>query len=97
MRAKWPYNTEQWRSTRRRILRRDGSQCRLRLPGCHGAATEVHHVVPPASGGHPFAGDNLVSSCKSCNVAERNTRRAGWARRFNGEVEPADVVTVRAW
>jgi 5-methylcytosine-specific restriction endonuclease McrA len=98
MASVWPYNTLHWRQVRPRVLLRDGRRCQLRFDGCAVAATEVHHIVPPTAGGHPFAADNLQAVCKSCNVSERNRRRAEWARRWAGEeVGPVDVEMIRPW
>lgn len=94
--ARWPYNTLHWRQARRRVLLRDGYRCLMRRPGCLGAATEVHHVVAPPEG-HPFDPVNLQSACKPCNVAERNERRARWARIHNGEESPVDIEVSRSW
>ena len=94
--ARYPYNTVHWRRVRPRILLRDGGRCQLRLPGCSSIATEVHHVVAPPVG-HPFAVDNLRAVCKPCNIAERNARRARWARIHNGEESADGVETERAW
>lgn len=96
--AKWPYNTLHWRQVRKRVLLRDGYRCRLTVPHeCGGVATEVHHIKAPVEGGHPFAADNLQAVCKSGNVAERNSRRARWARIYNGEESAGDIEVVRPW
>ena len=95
--AKWPYNTLHWRTVRPRVMLRDGGLCQLKLPGCTIYATAVHHLLAPPAG-HPFAADNLAASCRSCNTAERNMRRAEWARIYAGEQdEPTDVEQVRPW
>lgn len=94
--AAWPYNTLHWRQVRLRVLARDGYRCQLER-GCDRRATEVHHIVAPAEGGHPFAADNLQAACKPCNIAERNRRRARWARIHNGEELAADIEVVRPW
>lgn len=99
MASKWPYNTLHWRQVRARVLLRDG-RCRAAWPHrCTCIATEVHHIKPPSDGGHPFDPVNLMAVCKSANVAERNVRRARWARIHAGEEtsEPVDVEVIRAW
>lgn len=58
------------------VLERDGYECRLRLPGCLGRATEVDHIVPRAAGGPVFDLDNLRAACRSCNTR----RRTPWVR-----------------
>lgn len=58
-------STRAWRKTRARVLDRDGHACQLRLPGCTGQATHVHHVIGKS------AGDNeaqLVAACAHCNL-----------------------------
>ena len=36
---------------RPRVLRRDGYECQLKLPGCLGLANGVDHIVRPEDGG----------------------------------------------
>lgn len=63
-----------WMRLRAAVLERDGYTC----IGCGARATEVHHIVPVASGGpdHP---DNLVSLCHDCHVlASRRAGRKVW-------------------
>src|ERR1700739_2168105 len=58
--------TRRWKALRERVLTRDHRQCRIRLDGCIGAASEVHHLVEVAAGG----GDELsglVSVCIPCH------------------------------
>jgi len=59
-------STRQWRRTRLRVLARDGYTCRLRLEGCEGKATHVHHVLGKAHGDDPAG---LVAACARCNLA----------------------------
>lgn len=98
MASVWPYNTLHWRQARARVLVRDDHRCRASWPHeCRRIATEVHHVKAPAEGGHPFDPVNLLAVCKAANVAERNSRRARWARIHNGEESAGDIEVVRSW
>jgi len=58
-------STRAWRSTRARILARDGHRCRQ----CGEPAQHVDHITPVASGGtdHP---SNLRALCAHCNLAK---------------------------
>jgi 5-methylcytosine-specific restriction endonuclease McrA len=58
-------STRAWRRTRARVLARDGYTCRLRLPGCTGKATHVHHTLGKA---HGDSEAQLVSACAHCNL-----------------------------
>ena len=61
-------STSQWRKIRERILIRDGYICQW----CGvDEATHVDHIVPRSKGGGDFD-DNLVASCKKCNLARGN-------------------------
>jgi 5-methylcytosine-specific restriction endonuclease McrA len=48
------------------VLKRDGYECQLGLPGCTGRATTADHVIPRAQGGTATL-DNLQASCRHCN------------------------------
>lgn len=63
----WVTNRALAQKVRAAVLQRDGYQCRLRLPGCLGRATEVDHIVPRAAGGPVFDLDNLRAVCASCH------------------------------
>ena len=68
-------STRAWRTTRARVLARDGYACRLKLPGCTGQATQVHHTV-----GRGTTGDDprwLIAACRSCNLAVGDPTRPG--------------------
>ena len=59
-------STRSWRRIRALVLTRDQGQCRLRLEGCTGQATHVHHTH-----GRKRTGDDmryLVSACAACNL-----------------------------
>lgn len=59
-------------------LERDDYRC----VACGAPATEVHHIVPVAAGGHDDI-DNLASLCHACHVAEtRRAARAGGGRKL---------------
>lgn len=59
-------STRAWRTRRARVLSRDGYRCRVQLPGCTGAATQVHHVLGKGVSEHE---SDLVASCAPCNYA----------------------------
>ena len=58
-------STRQWRSIRNRILRRDLFICQY----CNQEADTVDHVIPRRLGGLD-SDDNLVASCKRCNLSK---------------------------
>jgi hypothetical protein len=58
------YDTAKWRTeTRKKVLKRDGYRCKLKLEGCTGKATQVDHI----RNGGPSTPSNLRASCASCN------------------------------
>jgi 5-methylcytosine-specific restriction endonuclease McrA len=83
------YSTYRWRLLRRAVRQRDGGRCQLQLAGCTGLATQADHKQepgPPALGRDDLFFDiaNLQASCRSCNVAKRNTRTATLAGQALG-------------
>ena len=50
-----------WEARRRLILERDNHICQA--PGCCARASDIHHIIPRAAGGHHRA-DNLVALCR---------------------------------
>jgi hypothetical protein len=58
-------STRHWRSIRSRILRRDQFICQY----CNQEATTVDHVVPRRLGGLDND-ENLVASCRRCNLSK---------------------------
>jgi len=58
-------STRQWRNIREKILRRDGHICQY----CGQEADTVDHVIPRRLGGLD-SDDNLVASCKRCNLSK---------------------------
>jgi 5-methylcytosine-specific restriction endonuclease McrA len=58
-------STRQWRKIRERILRRDGYICQY----CGQEADTVDHVIPRRLNGLDTE-DNLVSSCRKCNLSK---------------------------
>ena len=58
-------STRQWTKIRERILRRDGYICQY----CGQEANTVDHVVPRRLGGNDVD-DNLVASCRRCNLSK---------------------------
>jgi 5-methylcytosine-specific restriction endonuclease McrA len=63
-----------WRKVRAQILARDRYRCAY----CGGPAGSVDHVLSKVDGGSDDP-SNLVASCKSCNTAQENRRRAARA------------------
>lgn len=65
-----------WKTTRRRILKRDGGLCRCGQP-----ATTVDHIVPVSQGGG-HEDHNLRAICGPCHDAKtRSEQQAGRAKR----------------
>jgi 5-methylcytosine-specific restriction endonuclease McrA len=58
-------STRQWTKIKQRILRRDGFICQY----CGQEANTVDHVIPRRLNGND-ADDNLVASCRRCNLAK---------------------------
>lgn len=59
-----------WRNKRKRVLKRDNHQCRIRYVGiCIGIATEVDHIIPVTQGGTDEM-ENLQSACGPCHKAK---------------------------
>ena len=56
-------STRQWRTTRERVLERDGHRCRY----CGAPATHVDHLVPVVRGGTDDP-ENLAAACPTCNL-----------------------------
>jgi 5-methylcytosine-specific restriction endonuclease McrA len=59
-------STRQWRKVRALVLARDAYRCQVRIEGCTGQASHVHHVH-----GRGVTGDDprfLVASCQHCNL-----------------------------
>jgi len=58
-------STRQWTKIKQRILRRDGFICQY----CGQEANTVDHVIPRRLNGND-SDDNLVASCRRCNLAK---------------------------
>lgn len=63
-----PRNLRAYRKRRVAILNRDGWICFY----CGGDATQADHVIPISKGGDPMNLQNMVASCKRCNVSKGN-------------------------
>lgn len=48
---------------------------------CGAPATQVDHITPVESGGHPFDQDNLQSLCQSCHSAKTAAEDGGFGNR----------------
>lgn len=74
-----PYGYKQpgnWKTTRRRILARDGHRC-----ACGNPATQVDHIVNVSAGG-THEDDNLRAICGPCHEAKTKLeQQAGRKRR----------------
>ena len=57
-------STRQWTKIKQRILRRDGFICQY----CGQGANTVDHVIPRRLNGND-SDDNLVASCRRCNLS----------------------------
>ncbi len=77
-----PY-TKGWNALSKRVIRRDGGRCQLRLTGCTGVATTADHIRPKAQGGSDSL-DNLRAACRHCNSS------AGGSVRSNGQTWAAE-------
>jgi 5-methylcytosine-specific restriction endonuclease McrA len=66
MRAKDPRDQRRYKARRLQVLNAGGWVCYY----CGGEANQVDHVIPIASGGDPMSLDNLVPSCKRCNLSK---------------------------
>jgi 5-methylcytosine-specific restriction enzyme A len=66
-----------WAKLRNHVLKRDGRQCRLRLPVCIGVATHADHIVPRSEGGSDDP-SNLQAACVPCH-SEKSSREGGQA------------------
>lgn len=63
-------SASEWNAIRSRIFRRDDFTCRY--CGERGCRLECDHVKPVSAGG-THDDENLVTSCRPCNRAKRNT------------------------
>lgn len=60
---------KEWHRIRGHVLKRDGRQCQLRIPGlCIGTATDVDHI----NGRDRHVPENLRAACRPCHL-----RRSG--------------------
>ena len=64
MKAKDPRDGRRYKARRLQVLNAAGWVCYY----CGDEATQADHVIPIASGGDPMSLDNLVASCKKCNL-----------------------------
>ncbi|AGK87480.1 HNH endonuclease [Mycobacterium phage HINdeR] len=65
-----------WDHRRSQVLRRDGYQCQLRLPGCLSEATEADHIQP----GDNHSRSNLQAACGRCH-AKKSSREGNDKKR----------------
>jgi len=68
-------NSPAWLEKRELVLRRDAGRCRAKLPGCRGAATEVHHLRYTHVGREPLF--DLESVCRHCHRDLTTMDRSG--------------------
>jgi 5-methylcytosine-specific restriction endonuclease McrA len=72
-------STRRWRKVRLLVLARDGYACKIKLPGCTGKATHVHHTQGKQLGDDPAY---LVASCEHCNLKTGDPTRHDPAPKF---------------
>jgi len=76
-----------WKTTKRRILERDGHTCYM----CGGPAVTADHVVNVAAGG-THDDDNLAAICAVCHEVKSKAERAvGQRRRAQRGQRPAET------
>lgn len=82
-----------WKTTKRRILARDGGICYL----CGGQAVTADHVLNVTAGG-THDDDNLAAICEPCHdVKSERERRAGIkARKAKRQAPHPGVISPRA-
>lgn len=79
---RWPAgSSSKWRRIRTAVLIRDHHQCQLRLDGCTGRATQVHHTAPRET--HGDDPRRLLAACAPCNT------RIGDPTRTDPEPNPS--------
>ena len=66
-----------WAALRKRVLARDGYQCRIRSHVCSFHATEVDHIV--AGDNHDLG--NLQSVCSDCHKQKTSFEASSASRR----------------
>ena len=72
------------RTTRARVLERDGWQCQLALPGCTFHAEEIDHIAGVAKLGYDDDSDeNLRAACRKCHRARSGAQRDAASRASN--------------
>jgi 5-methylcytosine-specific restriction endonuclease McrA len=71
------YESATWRKVQRRILKRDGWVCQIRLPGCLVTATQADHIVDVRAGGAWYDPANLRAPCGFCNRSREDQGRKG--------------------
>jgi len=64
VKAKDPRDGRRYKARRLQVLNAAGWVCYY----CGGDADQADHVIPIASGGDPMSLDNLVASCRRCNL-----------------------------
>ena len=64
MKAKDPRDGRRYKARRLQVLNAAGWVCYY----CGNDADQADHVIPIASGGDPMSLDNLVASCRRCNL-----------------------------
>lgn len=65
----------------KRVLKRDGHLCQLRLAGCTIGADAMDHIIGTAAGGAE-TDDNCQAACKNCNdLKAQQEAREGRVRK----------------
>ena len=85
--ARSTYNTKAWKFTRLRQLS-EAPHC----AHCGRPATQVDHIVPVESGGHPFDPENLQSLCQSCHSSKTAIADGGYGnKKKRGLIKGCDI------
>ena len=92
-------SSRQWRTTRARVLQRDGHLCQIGGPHCTVDATHVDHVIPRSHGGGDTE-SNLRAACAECNLSRGPGRSLAGKRTptpLLSSPSPRDTLRTRHW
>ena len=85
MKAKDPRDGRAYKARRLQVLNAGNWVCYY----CGQEANQVDHVIPIASGGDPMSLDNLVPSCRRCNLRKGSKSQGAFlAKRDTPPVFP---------
>lgn len=63
-----PRLSRKYKERRLKVLAMAGYVCHY----CGQTADQVDHVIPISKGGDPLAWENMVASCRTCNISKGN-------------------------